>query len=489
MISIRKNNKGFTLVELLSIISLLSLISVIVVVVFGEVITNAKTNSYEVSLNEVQSGAVDYISENDNGKNWGDFVGDDVYKCVTIQNLIDKGFFDSDIIGTKYNDEGGVITADDKVLVVRNSDTKAIVLSQFAALNTMYGEYCSVDLAESEEVESSINFDITDRDTWKSSKKVEIAYELINVDTSSFGDYTYYYEITETGEIVYNNFSSSTEKVSLFVDSSMDVNNDGVVQIYAKIMKNDEIINNETRSIGKIDSISPVISLSFNDEIVKYEVTDELSGLKYGTYELDYLLTTENIDSCDALKTVSSSKTISLVVDSNREIGTIDLSNAEGGDYKLYVCSKNLEDNADNNSDDLVSIDVSILDDGPEFSRGDYECNQTISSAAIFSSKSGDMASFVSNTMSLLSSGTEFCYLKHEYVNLVGADENSWSSDWPFVSAYVRKDKVNSSNIPSKNLEVVDGVEYVFGYIPLQNGTMCLTSLPCPGMAQFGFPE
>ena len=59
---------------------------------------------------------------------------------------------------------------------------------------------------------------------------------------------------------------------------------------------------------------------------------------------------------------------------------------------------------------------------------------------------------------------------------------NGFLGDWPFVSGYVLKNDLTFS-ASGINIEVIDGVGYIFGYIRLQNGTMCLTDLSCSGIA------
>lgn len=500
MKNIKRNvSTGFTLIELLATISILSLISVIVIAVSVNLLDETKEKSFAVSINEVQNGAVAYVAENYVSiRNWREYVGEEDCTILTVQQLIDKGFFDSDILGTEVSFDGTKIDAIDNILVVRNSSTKTVTMSKLIhdPDDSILGD-CGDLIEPVDEVTGAIRIEVAPSGTnWvNDGRNIEVTYILDGVSESDLSNYTYYYELP-SGTSSRNDFDNDTEIADFFARE------EGSIYTEIRNKTSNEVIVSKTYDLAKIDREAPVINLSLADGgffvSVVEKPNDDNSGIN-SNYDINYLLTTENINSCAALNANSLHKTVDggtgdYTYNSGTLINIIDyvaLDYTSSPNYTLYVCSDNLKDNAGNSYEGIVKVTIPDTEpegppsENPTFPRGDYECTQSTTSMAMFASSAGSMMDFVNNNMVILPSGTEFCYLKHEYVNLVGAD-GGWSSDWPFVSAYVLKSYVNSSNIPAENLEVVEGVEYVFGYIPLQNGGMCLTSLPCPGMAQFG---
>ena len=62
----KKNNKGFTLIELLAVIAILSIIVTIVLFFSTSIIDKAKNKSYQVTINNVEKNANNYVTENNN---------------------------------------------------------------------------------------------------------------------------------------------------------------------------------------------------------------------------------------------------------------------------------------------------------------------------------------------------------------------------------------------------------------------------------------
>ena len=108
-----------------------------------------------------------------------------------------------------------------------------------------------------------------------------------------------------------------------------------------------------------------------------------------------------------------------------------------------------------------------------EFENGTYFCTETIiySMGSLFLDEN-------KNTIGILKNGTQFCYKQQELIDLIKSDCSGFLGDWPFASVYIHKDYVNKENVATEG-------DYVFGYIPLQNGTTCMTTLGCPGVEQF----
>ena len=96
------DNKGFTLVELLAVIALLSLIMGLGVFSIVRVINNIKEEGYKTTINNILDDANNYLIEN-SGRLF--YISSDdnsyEYQCITIQNLIDAGYFDKDVTNSK----------------------------------------------------------------------------------------------------------------------------------------------------------------------------------------------------------------------------------------------------------------------------------------------------------------------------------------------------------------------------------------------------
>ena len=122
-----KNKKGFTLIELLAAIVILGVIMTISGVVIMNAIKNSKEKSYKVTVNEVESNANNYLTENSDRLFFlTDNVNNFEYQCVTVQNLVDYGYLKDTITKSKVNDNTNV-DKKDYIYIVRNIKTKAIM--------------------------------------------------------------------------------------------------------------------------------------------------------------------------------------------------------------------------------------------------------------------------------------------------------------------------------------------------------------------------
>ena len=101
---IKNNNKGFTFVELLSIIAILAIVITIVITISLNVVNSSKEKSYKVTINNVERDVSSYVMENNDIFSWRDY--DDIveYQCITVQHLIDKGYFSNDILNSYVSD-------------------------------------------------------------------------------------------------------------------------------------------------------------------------------------------------------------------------------------------------------------------------------------------------------------------------------------------------------------------------------------------------
>lgn len=104
----RKKYKGFTLIELLAILLILFLIFTIVIYSFTDVFKSAKETISKVDENIILSAANDYALEYRGKDTWVEDVDVDgnVSFCVSLQSLIDYGYFKDDGSNfEKYKDD------------------------------------------------------------------------------------------------------------------------------------------------------------------------------------------------------------------------------------------------------------------------------------------------------------------------------------------------------------------------------------------------
>lgn len=107
------NRKGFTLVELLGSLAILGLILGIGLYSVRGTLSSSLTTLNSVSENELYDTAEIYVMEN--SISWiNDF---EEYTCVTIDELVDKGYFEQDEI-EDYKDK--------LIKIVRDSNTKVV---------------------------------------------------------------------------------------------------------------------------------------------------------------------------------------------------------------------------------------------------------------------------------------------------------------------------------------------------------------------------
>lgn len=122
-----KKKKGFTLIELLAVIVVLGIVAGVSIVIYTGVKEKSEGKITEASKDNILSSSKDYASEYlQDDKIWapadsetldGTTVSRDIY-CITVKNLLDKGFLKKDLpSGVKpdniiaiYKDENGKIT-------------------------------------------------------------------------------------------------------------------------------------------------------------------------------------------------------------------------------------------------------------------------------------------------------------------------------------------------------------------------------------------
>ena len=107
------NNKGFTLVELLACLALLGVVLGIGLYVTRDTLSTTLTTLTDVSEKEIYDTAKIYVLENK--VEWKNAQVE--YTCITVNNLVEKGYFDFDEI-TSYKDK--------KIKLERDKQSKVI---------------------------------------------------------------------------------------------------------------------------------------------------------------------------------------------------------------------------------------------------------------------------------------------------------------------------------------------------------------------------
>ena len=107
------NKKGFTLVELLACLALLGAVLGIGLFVTRDTLATALSTLTDISESQIYDASKSYVIEYK--INW---VGEtEEYTCITVNDLVEKGYFDKDEV---------VSYKDNVIKVVRNKDSKVI---------------------------------------------------------------------------------------------------------------------------------------------------------------------------------------------------------------------------------------------------------------------------------------------------------------------------------------------------------------------------
>lgn len=89
----KKNKKGFTLVELLAVLVVLALITAISMPIITDTLKKGRVTTYEQQLDHIISGAKSY-----GAKNIGNLPSRGSSKTITLKDLKEDGFVEDDIM-------------------------------------------------------------------------------------------------------------------------------------------------------------------------------------------------------------------------------------------------------------------------------------------------------------------------------------------------------------------------------------------------------
>ena len=280
------NKKGFTLIELLATIVILSIVASLVGYVAIRSINNAKKKSYQVTLNEISSNANNYMIER-SGELF--FIQDDdiEYQCLTVQNLIDKGFLKDTITESKVSDNENV-KKDSYIYIERDTNTKAVTKSYYVTSaddNRKCGEAINAL--------GSVVITASPLD-WSKEKSMVITYKVKNTNSQIGLDnylYDYKYNNTEpTGNGKYVDLSNGQVSNINILENGTMVGN---------ITLNGGNIATGSLKIDKIDRVGPTVKDNYtgsktvsNKITIPFELNDYGIGVDYNSFTADDLVIT-----------------------------------------------------------------------------------------------------------------------------------------------------------------------------------------------------
>ena len=307
----KKNNRGFTLVELLATIAILGLIVSITVFTGIRLIKNGKEKTYQTTKNNIEKYAGNYLIEN------GDrlfYLSDNKagieYQCVTLKNLIDTGYFDTKLFESKVA-EGVSPKENDYVYIERNINTKTVMKNVYIqSSDNEYRETCDGAV----KAEMDIAF-LGDFDSWGKTKDITIIYKLKNANNVNDYEYGYGYS-NDKIELLKDN---GNEKVVRVSDNGTLT---GMINYLGEKAYEDSII------IDMIDNDGPIITLG-----------DYKKGYAKGSIDIILKVTDEGagVDGNSFSK-----EDIEVTVGGNK-VTDLKLTDTGNGNYKLTINNDKLD--------------------------------------------------------------------------------------------------------------------------------------------------
>ena len=290
----KKNNIfGFTLTELLASILVLAIICSITIYTAVNVVKSSKEKSYQVTKNEVKKNANQYLTENNERLVFipvstdanGNSTGTVEYQCITVQNLIDYGYLDNNVVNSSIS-EKETVNKEDYIYIEKDINTKAIIKSVYPVSEEKdAADRCGLIVKGLGNITISSNPSIN---SWSKSKNITISYSLKNInDVNSTYNYTYSY----TGKS-----SLTSDKGKL---KTIKVTSNGTLTANILYEKDSNPFEQKITKITKIDNDKPVISLVNSNSkettvkkstTIPIKVTDKSSGVNLASFTKEDLV-------------------------------------------------------------------------------------------------------------------------------------------------------------------------------------------------------
>ena len=340
----KNNNHAFTLVELLATITILGIVLSITVYVSINAVNRAKENSYKTTKSNIEKIASTYLEENGDrlfyiSKN--DYT-DIEYQCITIENLIDGGYFKNDVLNSQVSKDNKV-NKGDYIYVERNSITKSVIKNVYV-LNGEDNGVCP----DAVKAESNIIFLVSPLE-WSKAKEVTITYKLKNANNINDYEYDYSYS-NDKIELISDN--GDLKKVRVIDNGTLT----GIINYLGKEDYSKEIV------IDKIDNAGPVISLGSNKKGYVREKTEVY--LKVSDFGIGVDDNSFNKD--DVIVKVGdkelSQNNLTLTVNSNGSVKLAINNKILDGNVSIQIKAEGVLDKL-GNGNDYVELNTGIIFD------------------------------------------------------------------------------------------------------------------------------
>lgn len=244
---IKKKKEGFTLVELLAVIAILAVVAGFTIYVAINVINSSKEKQYTIAINEVEKNASSYLMENaDRLFYLTDINNSNVeYQCLTVENLINYGYFKSDILKSQVSNNK-TISENDYVYIERDKTTKTITKSKYILNDEELMNVCNVAVMAT----GDISIDV-EPSGLSGYKDITIIYRVKNAN--NINDYNYTYSYSDNDVVTVINSEPMLKKIK--------VTNNGTISANIIYTKDNSSIFNISKNITDIDKTPPVIEI------------------------------------------------------------------------------------------------------------------------------------------------------------------------------------------------------------------------------------
>lgn len=338
------NRKGFTLIELLATLTIMSVVLSITLFIAIDIIGKSKEKSYQVTKNNIEEAAKDYFNENSNKLFFQSLgAGSNEYQCITVQNLIDTGYFDNQITNSPISASKTVLP-EDYIYMERNSNTKAITKSVYVDTDgSGYDIYCNSAI----NAKGNIAFSI-EPSGWSKSKNITISYQVRN--TLNLEDYRNSYKyIVKTTEKKSNNNTSSPTIVT--------VDENGTIYASITDIVNSKVIKTNSQDITKIDVVGPVITYEYTGSssvkgsvTIPIKVSDYGIGLDKSTFTKDDIIVKVGGIKLDTIELKKSSKSDNESSDTKYYYYDLIINSTLNGDVSVVIDGDNIFDKLGNSA-------------------------------------------------------------------------------------------------------------------------------------------
>ncbi len=367
----KDSRSGFTLIELLATITILSIIISIVIYVAISVVGKSKDKSYNVTINNIETSANQYLLENSKELFFVALAtnNDLEYQCIQVRNLVDMGYFDNNIVDSLVSDDD-TVSLDDYIYVERNNSSKTINRTKYLYDSEMV-EYTRCDIAR--DISGYIYFNLKPVD-WSREKDLVINYVLKNDLNKS--NYSYEYSYLENGE----------EKIDKITDNSnskkLVIKENGNVLAYIYDKEGNKIAD-ASINISKIDRVGPAINHSYegnyyvgNDVNIPFIVTDVGSGVDYSSFTLDDIIVKIN--------GVVINEGLTFTNIGNGKFNLNIVNNNYHGDLDIIINADRVYDKVENGNSLKEFKDILVFDNVPPI------CRLSVTSSGITFDKKED---------------------------------------------------------------------------------------------------